>query len=169
MEVDTAEQSTALEMFLMNRQIEVLPLLTTQIVIADLPVDLYGIRLGQTYRNNWIFLDNTRNAWDVIKRGKAVVVNEQFARRAELWVGSLVQVNRDLILPIAAVVGDYGNPRGQIIITARIFKDLYPNLYASTFGVRTKDAALLRTQIVNKLGIQHNASISEVVITALAL
>ena len=59
-EVDNAEQSAALEMFLMNRQIEVLPLLTTQGVVADLPVDIYGIRVGQTYRNNWIFLDNTQ-------------------------------------------------------------------------------------------------------------
>jgi putative ABC transport system permease protein len=168
-EVDTAEQSAALEMFLMNRQIEVLPLLTTQVVIADLPVDLYGIRVGQTYRNNWNFLDNTLNAWDVIERGKAVVVNEQFARRADLWVGSLVQVSRDLILPIAGVVGDYGNPKGQIIITERIFKDLYPNLYASNFGVRTKDAAQLRSQIVNTLGIKNNAIINQVGIKALSL
>ena len=168
-EVDTAEQSDALEMFLMNRQIEVLPLLSTQVVIADLPVDLYGIRVGQTYRNNWNFLDNTLNAWDVIERGKAVVVNEQFARRADLWVGSLVQVSRDLILPIAGVVGDYGNPKGQIIITERIFKDLYPNLYASNFGVRTKDAAQLRSQIVNTLGIKNNAIINQVGIKALSL
>ena len=122
-EVETASQSAELEVFLKNRQIEVLPLLTTQVVIADLPVDLYGIRVGQTYRNNWIFLDNTLNAWDVIGRGKAVVVNEQFARRADLWVGSLVQVNPDLALPIAGVVGDYGNPKGQVIITERMFKD----------------------------------------------
>ena len=168
-EVDTAEQSAALEMFLMNRQIEVLPLLSTQVVIADLPADLYGIRVGQTYRNNWNFLDNTLNAWDVIERGKAVVVNEQFARRADLWVGSLVQVSRDLILPIAGVVGDYGNPKGQIIITERIFKDLYPNLYASNFGVRTKDAAQLRSQIVNTLGIKNNAIINQVGIKALSL
>ena len=168
-EVDTAEQSAALEMFLMNRQIEVLPLLSTQVVIADLPVDLYGIRVGQTYRNNWNFLDNTLNAWDVIERGKAVVVNEQFARRTDLWVGSLVQVSRDLILPIAGVVGDYGNPKGQIIITERIFKDLYPNLYASNFGVRTKDAAQLRSQIVNTLGIKNNAIINQVGIKALSL
>ena len=168
-EVDTAEQSAALEMFLMNRQIEVLPLLSTQVVIADLPVDLYGIRVGQTYRNNWNFLDNTLNAWDVIERGKAVVVNEQFARRADLWVGSLVQVSRDLILPIAGVVGDYGNPKGQIIITERIFKDLYPNLYASNFGVRTKDEAQLRSQIVNTLGIKNNAIINQVGIKALSL
>ena len=168
-EVDTAEQSAALEMFLMNRQIEVLPLLSTQVVIADLPVDLYGIRVGQTYRNNWNFLDNTLNAWDVIERGKAVVVNEQFARRADLWVGSLVQVSRDLILPIAGVVGDYGNPKGQIIIIERIFKDLYPNLYASNFGVRTKDAAQLRSQIVNTLGIKNNAIINQVGIKALSL
>ena len=168
-EVDTAEQSAALEMFLMNRQIEVLPLLSTQVVIADLPVDLYGIRVGQTYRNNWNFLDNTLNAWDVIERGKAVVVNEQFARRADLWVGSLVQVSRDLILPIAGVVGDYGNPKGQIIITEGIFKDLYPNLYASNFGVRTKDAAQLRSQIVNTLGIKNNAIINQVGIKALSL
>ena len=168
-EVDTADQSAALEMFLTNRQIEVLPLLTTQVVIADLPVDLYGIRVGQTYRNNWNFLDNTLNAWDVIERGKAVVVNEQFARRADLWVGSLVQVSGDLILPIAGVVGDYGNPKGQIIITERIFKDLYPNLYASNFGVRTKDAAQLRSQIVNTLGIKNNAIINQVGIKALSL
>ena len=168
-EVDTAEQSAALEMFLMNRQIEVLPLLSTQVVIADLPADLYGIRVGQTYRNNWNFLDNTLNAWDVIERGKAVVVNEQFARRTDLWVGSLVQVSRDLILPIAGVVGDYGNPKGQIIITERIFKDLYPNLYASNFGVRTKDAAQLRSQIVNTLGIKNNAIINQVGIKALSL
>lgn len=168
-EVDTAEQSAALEMFLMNRQIEVLPLLSTQVVIADLPVDLYGIRVGQTYRNNWNFLDNTLNAWDVIERGKAVVVNEQFARRADLWVGSLVQVSRDLILPIAGVVGDYGNPKGQIIITEGIFKDLYPNLYASNFGVRTKDAAQLRSQIVNTIGIKNNAIINQVGIKALSL
>ncbi|MDB9715622.1 ABC transporter permease [Amylibacter sp.] len=168
-EVDTADQSAALEMFLTNRQIEVLPLLTTQVVIADLPVDLYGIRVGQTYRNNWIFLDNTLNPWDVIESSKAVVVNEQFARRADLWVGSLVQVSRDLILPIAGVVGDYGNPQGQIIITERMFKDLYPNLYASNFGVRTKDASQLRSQIVNTLGIKNNAIINQVGIKALSL
>ena len=169
MEVDTADQSAALEMFLTNRQIEVLPLLTTQVVIADLPVDLYGIRVGKTYRNNWVFLDNTLNPWDVIESGKAVVVNEQFARRADLWVGSLVQVSRDLMLPIAGVVGDYGNPQGQIIITERIFKDLYPNLYASNFGVRTKDAAQLRSQIVNTIGIKNNAIINQVGIKALSL
>ena len=168
-EVETANQSAALEMFLMNRQIEVLPLLTTQVIIADLPVDLYGIRVGQTYRNNWIFLDNTLNVWDVIESGKAVVVNEQFARRADLWVGSLVQVNRDLILPIAGVVGDYGNPQGQVIITERMFKDLYPNLYASNFGVRTKDASDLRSQIVNTLGIKNSSIINQVGIKALSL
>jgi putative ABC transport system permease protein len=168
-EVETANQSAALEMFLMNRQIEVLPLLTTQVIIADLPVDLYGIRVGQTYRNNWIFLDNTLNVWDVIESGKAVVVNEQFARRADLWVGSLVQVNRDLILPIAGVVGDYGNPQGQVIITERMFKDLYPNLYALNFGVRTKDASDLRSQIVNTLGIKNSSIINQVGIKALSL
>ena len=168
-EVETAKQSAALEMFLMDRQIEILPLLTTQVAIADLPVDLYGIRVGQTYRNNWIFLDNTLNAWDAIERGKAIVVNEQFARRADLWVGSLVQVNRDLMLPIAGVVGDYGNPQGQVIITERIFKDLYPNLYSSSFGVRTKDASHLRNQIVNTLGIKNNAIINQVGIKAISL
>ena len=168
-EVETANQSVALEMFLMNRQIEVLPLLSTQVVIADLPVDLYGIRVGQTYRNNWSFLDNILTAWDAIERGEAVVVNEQFARRTDLWVGSLVQVSHDLILPIAGVVGDYGNPRGQVIITERIFKDLHPNLYASNFGVRTKDASHLRSQIVNTLGIKNNAIINQVGIKALSL
>ena len=110
-QVDAADQSAGLEAFLQSNADEVLPLLSiqTQIVRAAC-VRLFGVRVGPTYRENWSFLDATLAAWDKVEAGEAVVVNEQLARRADLWIGDVVQIASDMGLPIAAVVGDYGNP-----------------------------------------------------------
>jgi putative ABC transport system permease protein len=168
-EVETAAKSAELEAFMQSRDIEILPLLTTQATIADLPVDLYGVRVGPTYRTSWVFLDAITNPWDAVQRGEAVIVNEQLARRAGLWVADQVDVAPDLSLPIAAVVGDYGNPQGQVILSEKMFQKLHPELYPTRFGVRTQEAANLRVQIVDNLGIDDNAMINQAAIKALSL
>jgi putative ABC transport system permease protein len=168
-QVDTADQSAALETFLKSRNIEALPLLRTQTTIAEQPVALYGVRVGQTYRDSWVFLDETQNAWDQVAGNAAVVVNEQLARRADLWVGDLVQIAPDLALPISAVVGDYGNPKGQVILSETVFQNLHPDLYPSQFGVRTQQAVQLRSDIVDTLGIEDNAIIDQSAVKALSL
>ncbi len=168
-QVETANQSAELEAFFQRREIEVLPLLTTQATIADLPVDLYGVRVGPTYRDNWVFLDATPAAWDAVESGKAVVVNEQLARRANLWIEDQVQLAPNLTMPIAAVVGDYGNPQGQVIVSEKVFQDLHPDLYPARFGIRTQEAEKLRMQIVDRLGIENNTIIDQVAIKALSL
>ncbi|WP_439149371.1 FtsX-like permease family protein [Sulfitobacter sp.] len=168
-QTETADQSTALEAFLHSREIEALPLLRTGTTVADLPVELYGVRVGPTYRNSWVFLDAAPQAWDLVQTGKAAVVNEQLARRADLWVGDVLQVTPDLPLPIAAVVGDYGNPQGQIIVSEQVFIDLYPDIYPTRFGVRTSGAANLRAAIVTAVGIDDGAIIAQEAIKALSL
>ena len=168
-QAETADQSAKLEAFLKRREIEVLPLFTTQVTIAEQPVALYGVRVGPTYRDSWVFLDAAPAAWDLVESNTTVVINEQLARRAGLWVGDLVQVTPSLTLPIAAVVGDYGNPQGQVIVSESTFQDLYPDLYPTRFGIRTKEASKLRSQIVNTLGIEDNAIIDQAAIKALAL
>ncbi|HAJ84541.1 MAG TPA: ABC transporter permease [Rhodobacteraceae bacterium] len=168
-EVNSADQSVALETFLGSRKIEILPLLTTQVTMLEQTVALYGVRVGQTYRDAWVFLDETPAAWDLVEANNAVVVNEQLARRADLWVGDLVHITTDLALPIAAVVGDYGNPQAQIIISENTFQGLHPEIHPLRFGIRTQAAAKLRLQIIELVGIDDSAIIDQAAIKALSL
>lgn len=168
-EVETPQQSAALQTFLDQRGLEVLPLLSTPSVIAAQPVSLYGVRVGSTYRDNWVFLASTPAAWDDVAQGQAVVVNEQLARRADLWVGDQVVVAPTLTLPIVAVVGDYGNPQGQVLISEDLFTSMHPDLIPLRFGVRTSDPPQLRRDITATLGIDQNAMTNQAAIKALSL
>lgn len=168
-QLDSADQGPELEAFLLRNATEVLPLLRTETEIEGLPVRLYGVRVGPTYRDDWAFLDATEAAWDQVEAGQAVVVNEQLARRADLWIGNIVRVTSDIALPIAAVVGDYGNPRGEVILSEALFKALHPDLQALQFGVRTKEATHLRQEITAIFGIPDSAIIDQAAIKALSL
>ena len=168
-QVENAEQSAAAEAFLLQSGHEVLPLLATPVEIASQPVRLYGVRVSPTYRDNWVFLDESAGAWDSVDAGTGVVVNEQLARRAALWVGDAVQITPDLTLPISAVVGDYGNPEGQVIVSEAIFRDLHPDLYPTRFGVRTTDPGALRQSLTNTLGIPESAMTNQAAVKALSL
>ncbi|MEO1138930.1 MAG: ABC transporter permease [Pseudomonadota bacterium] len=168
-EVDSAAQSAALEAFLTDQGLEALPLLTTSSQIAGQSARLFGVRVGPTYRQNWVFLAATPDAWDRVEAGQAVVVNEQIARRAGLWVGDAVEVAPNQTLPIAAVVGDYGNPKGQVVTSEAVFQKLHPDIYAAQFGIRTKDVAEIRQQIVTQVGVPNNAMINQATIKAMSM
>ncbi|MEW9920137.1 FtsX-like permease family protein [Marimonas sp. MJW-29] len=168
-QVETEEQSVALEGFLSGEGLESLPLLSTSAQVAGQPVELFGVRVGPTYRNSWAFLSETPDAWDLVEAGQAVVLNEQLARRAELWVGDEVSVTGDLKLPIVAVVGDYGNPQGQVILSEGVFKGLYPSSYPTRFGIRTETPDALRASIVEEIGLAPNAIIDQAAVKALSL
>lgn len=168
-QIDNIEESAALETFLTTNADEVLPLLRADTQVAGWPVQLYGTRVGATYRDNWVFLDETDGPWDKVAAGKAVVVNEQFARRANLWVSDQITVAPGVVLPIAAVVGDYGNPLGQVVISEEVFKQLYPETVATRFGIRTQDAPALRLAMTNALGVPDSAIIDQASIKAISL
>ena len=161
LQVSNKDQSTELNTFLSELGIEFLPLMSTETVISKQPVELFGIKIGNTYRDNWRFLDAIENPWDILQIGKATIVNEQFARRTNLWVGDQVNIAPNFTLPIAAIVGDYGNPKGQVIINEELFSNLYPKLYPARFGIRTNNPAELRSQIINQIGIDNGSIIDQ--------
>ena len=103
--------------------------MSVETVISKQPAELFGIKVGDTYRENWRFLDAVESPWDTVQLGKAIIVNEQFARRTNLWVGDQVNISPNFTLPIAAIVGDYGNPKGQVIVNEELFSNLFPQLY----------------------------------------
>ena len=161
LQVTNKAQSYDLSTFLSERGIEFLPLMSTETVISKQPAELFGIKIGDTYRENWRFLDALENPWDTVHLGEAIIVNEQFARRTNLWVGDQVSINPNFWLPIAAIVGDYGNPKGQVIVNEKLFGNLYPQLYPARFGIRTDNPAELQAQIINKIGIDKNSIIDQ--------
>ncbi|KIN63948.1 Permease [Sulfitobacter noctilucicola] len=168
-QVETADQSAALLAMMARDNTEVLPLVSTRGQVAGQTVELYGVRVGPTYRDAWVFLDAQNAAWDAVADGTAVVVNEQLARRSNLWVGDSVDIANDLTLPIAAVVGDYGNPQGQVVMSEDVFIKLHPELVPLRFGIRTQNASELRSRIVDQVGISDSAIVDQASIKALSL
>ena len=168
-QLDTADQSPKVATYLDENVEEVLPLMSTKTQIEGWPVQLFGVRVGPTYRNNWVFLDETPDAWDQVAGSAGVIVNEQLARRAGLWVGEMVQVAPELSLPVAAVVGDYGNPLGQVVLSEQLFSQLYPDLRPQQFGLRSKDPAQLRRALTMGLGLSETAVVDQAAIKALSL
>ena len=130
---------------------------------------IWGIRVGQTYRENWRFLDAVPGAWDAVAEGRAVVVNEQLARRLGLAPGDAVGVAPGLVLPVAGVVGDYGNPVGQVILADPLFDSAFPGVVARRFALRSPDPQGLRQALVADLGLPEGAITDQAAVKALSV
>ncbi|PTX56148.1 putative ABC transport system permease protein [Litoreibacter ponti] len=168
--VSTAATDAArLEAFALERAREVMPILSVDTTAAGLPAELYGARIGDTYRENWTFLDASPAPWDRVAAGEALLINEQLARRAGLWVGDPLALSADLTLPIAGVFGDYGNPIGQVIISEPLFATLHPGERPTRFGLRTDDPDALRRALVETFGLPAENIIDQAGIKAFSL
>ena len=167
--IEDPAQSPDLEALLFSEAREVLPLLSVETDIAGVPTDLFGVRVGPTYRENWLFLDESENVWDRVEAGRAVVVSEQLARRAGVWTEDMITVAPDLSLPIAAIVADYGNPLGQALISEPLFRSLYPDIVPLSFGVRSDDPAALRDRLTTRHGLPETAITDQSRIKAFSL
>ncbi|MEM9585201.1 MAG: ABC transporter permease [Pseudomonadota bacterium] len=160
-QAESPAQSLMLENFLQKRGLETLPLLAGEAQIAGQNVRLLGIRVAPTYRDNWRFLDAAPDVWDKIAAQQGVILNEQFARRADLWVGSVVEIAPGTALPVLGVVGDYGNPNAQANLSEDLIKRLFPGTYAQRYGIRTDDPAALQQDITETLRIPASAMIDQ--------
>lgn len=167
--IEDAGESPDLEAFLIANAREVLPLLSVETEIAGVPTDLFGVRVGPTYRENWLFLADTPDVWDRVEQGEVTVVSEQLARRAGLWTGDPVSITPDLTLPIAAIVADYGNPLGQALISEELFRGLYPDIVPLSFGVRTDNPAQVRARLTDDYGLPEAAITDQSRIKAFSL
>ncbi len=139
-----------LERFLKARADAVLPIMSVDARLAGLPAEIFGARIGDTYRENWRFLDAIPAVWDEVEAGKAVIINEQLSRRAGLRLGDRLALGSGLSLPVAGIVGDYGNPIGQAIISEALFQRTFPGVVPSRYGVRTGDRQGLRRALIEK-------------------
>ena len=166
--IENPEKSAEVEKTLVKNADEVLLLYSRKGNVAGLPIEVDGIRVGQTHRDNWKFLAADGDVWERLAAGQVIVANEQFARRAGYWVGDLVSFeNKELRL--SGVVGDYGNPLGQITIGEALYRELYPGDRALRFGARTSDPAKLKDAIQAETNLPDSAFINQADIKSFSL
>ncbi len=166
---DSAAQAAALEAFTAPRVTETLPLLSVDTTLAGLPAELHGARIGATYRENWTLLDQAPDVWNRVADQHALLVNEQLARRAGLWVGDNLALEGGPTLPIAGVFGDYGNPIGQAIVAEPLFRNIHPDVTALRFGLRSDTPKALRAALEQELGLSAGSITDQAQIKAFSL
>jgi putative ABC transport system permease protein len=155
-EAEDTAQGAAVADVVQDRGATVLPIQWVDTRIAGQPAEVYGTRVAPAYVENWRFIaqDGTDSAvWDRVAAGKAAIVNEQLARRADLWPGDPLPLAPDRSLPVAGVVGDYGNPIGQVVIGEELFERLFPGAAPERFGLVTDTPAALRAALQDDLGL----------------
>ena len=138
--VEEEKTASALEKYLLERELEVLPLLIVERPVVGQPAKLYGVRVGRTYRESWQFLGADPDVWDQVSKGESVIVNEQL-----------------------------GNPQGQVVMGELLFRKLYPNAVATSFGIRTTDTANLRKAIQADLEVPDSGIINQASIKSMSL
>ena len=168
-DAEAVADRAALERFLEARADAVLPIMSVDATLAGMPAEIFGARIGYTYRENWRFLDAVPAVWDEVEEGRAVVINEQLSRRAGLRVGEMLALAPGLSLPVAGVVGDYGNPIGQAIIGEALFRQTFPGIVPSRYGVRTGDPQGLRRALMEAFDLPPARIIDQAALKAFSL
>jgi putative ABC transport system permease protein len=135
------DEAARLASFVEGRAEALLPILSAETRILDLPADVFGVRDDRTYREAWPLLSSVDGAWDRLFAGEGVLINEQMARRSGIALGDRVTVAPRLDLPVVGVYSDYGNPAGQAIVSIDLFRATYPEAVATSFAIRVDSEA----------------------------
>lgn len=114
----------------------ILPIRSSELEHETGPLFLYGVVDDPVYRQHWPLIASTSDAWDSVMQGAGILINEQLARRADLWPGDDVTVAPDQTFLIAGVYSDYGNPTGQAIVSMDQLDQIVPGTESRRFGIR---------------------------------
>ncbi|WP_209503847.1 MULTISPECIES: FtsX-like permease family protein [unclassified Ruegeria] len=149
----------------------ILPIRNVELSHETGPLFLYGIVDDPVYRQNWPVITSTPNAWDDVMAGRAVLINEQLARRADLWPEDVLALLPDHILTIAGVYSDYGNPTGQAIVSMDQLDWVAPGAENRRFGIRlnTEKATEMAQTLRERFNLPRQAVVQQAAMKAQSL
>jgi len=113
-----------------------LPIRWSEVPHQGSPLRIYGVVDHATYRDKWPVLQALPNAWDHVAAGSAAMINEQLARRQNLWPGDVLTLKPDWQMTVAGVYSDYGNPHEQVIVSLPVLLERMDNIPNRQFGLR---------------------------------
>ncbi|MCF2905909.1 ABC transporter permease [Octadecabacter sp. CECT 8868] len=165
-----ADQAERLAAYLEPRVDQVLPIQFTTQDVKGMPSDIYGPAPHSTYRDNWVFLQSTPDAWAQIETAQGAAINEQLARRMEIEIGDEITL-AGKAFPVLGIYGDYGNPIGQVIVTETAFATLFPDVRPERFGLRMDpaDVPALAQNLRDAFGLAEDNMVDQAGIKAFSL
>ncbi|MHC0053463.1 FtsX-like permease family protein [Actibacterium sp. D379-3] len=131
-----ADEAARLRVWLAGRADAVLPIWSVEDTVLGAPALIYGVADHATYRAHWPVLAARPGAWDRVAAGTGAMVNEQLARREGLAPGDALPLPGGADMTVAGVYSDYGNPRGQVMISVDRLTALYPDVPRLRHAVR---------------------------------
>ncbi len=139
----TPAEAAAIRAWATPRVTAVLPIAWAETPLAGQPGEVFGVADHATYRDHWPLLSALPDVWDRLAQGRAVVVNEQLARRAGLELGASLDLPGGP-LPVAGVYSDYGNPAPQAMLGVASFTARFPDVEVTRFALRLPPAGVDR-------------------------
>ncbi|NRB33608.1 MAG: FtsX-like permease family protein [Rhodobacteraceae bacterium] len=158
-------QGRDMAMWLEERVDAVLPIRSAPLDdLMGAPGRVFGVADHPTYRDHWPLIDSTENAWDSLASGEAVLINEQLARRHDIWPGQSVQLDRGWEMPVVGVYSDYGNPSGQVMMGLDHFDARFPTVPHVSFALRVdpSQADALAQEISARFDLPVGAVVNQV-------
>lgn len=137
---EDAQQSNEISDWLRPQVEAILPIRSVELSHETGPLFLYGVVDDPIYRQHWPLIASSPGVWDQVMTGSAVLINEQLARRADLWPGDTLTVGDGHTLLISGVYSDYGNPTGQAIVSMQQLDLIAPGTETRRFGIRMDPA-----------------------------
>lgn len=134
------DQGRRIAAWLTPRSDAVLPIRYAQGRLDGQPARIYGIVDHATYRDHWPLIAALPQVWSRLHAGQAVLINEQLARRADLWPGDPLTLAPGWQVPVAGVYSDYGNPHGQAIVSLPALLQQFGPVTEQQFGIRIPPA-----------------------------
>ena len=169
--VPEATRRAEVEEFLIQRAEAVLPIWRADVGLEGQPGRLYGFRDHPTYRESWPLIASGPDAWARVVRGDAVLINEQLARRMDLWPGDSLRLPAGPPVPIAGVYSDYGSPRPQAMMSLQLIGARAAQIDKSSFAVRIDPnrADTLARDLVSRFGLTDDEVIDQAGLKAFSL
>lgn len=133
----TQDEAQRLQSFLEPRADAVLPIWNSDGFYADQPLEIYGVINHPTYSDNWPMLEQSPDAWNELAQGGGVLINEQLARRENIWSGDAITLPGDWQTQVLGVYSDYGNTTFQVLISHQDLTTRFEVTERLRFGVRT--------------------------------
>lgn len=130
------QQGEEIADWLAQRTDAVLPIRAVEMRHREAPLFVYGLVDHATYRDHWPLIAETEDVWDELMAGRAALINEQLARRQNMWPGDTLYLTADWSLPVAGVYSDYGNPTGQALVAMDQLLSHIEQVPNRRFGVR---------------------------------
>ena len=165
----TPAEAVAFQEFVSAEVDSILPIVSADVRLAGSPGQVFGIKDHEIYRQHWPLLQSVPDVWDRVAQGDGILVNEQLARREQLWTGNTLQLAADFQFEIVGVYSDYGNPAGQAFINYEIFEKRYPDIKPLRFALSADKPSYVRDKIVAEFGLPRDNTINQQEVKAFSM